>query len=167
MQVAKAKVWKTADGQLVEDGHEDAAFLFASKGMMIPDHIVTQFDNGGDFFEDVSVTKQEVFSHPTAESFKVGQSNVGKKEKEKEPPNNVPVPGPEFVPGSTNVGKKQGKGRTSSVVQVDDPTPIADDGPSAGQTNVGGKAKEALTPAEGVALIDEEGDAAAAARKKK
>lgn len=54
MKMCKEKVWKTADGRLVPDGHKDAAFLVATAGQNFPDKYAEQFDGHEDFFVDVN-----------------------------------------------------------------------------------------------------------------
>lgn len=77
MKIAKAKVWKTQSGKLVEDGHNDAAFLVAAKGQLVPDAYVGQFDNGDDFFEDINTHRDHPVNIPATGTDDQPDSNVG------------------------------------------------------------------------------------------
>jgi hypothetical protein len=77
MKQAKSKVWKTADGKLVKDGHEDAHILVAAEGQLVPDTYVEGFDNASTFFSTVNAPAPEPATPaPSFEDFKPGQSNV-------------------------------------------------------------------------------------------
>ena len=53
-KIAKAKVWKTADGTLVEDGHPDAVQLVARRGESIPDDQLKKLHGVDDFFVEAN-----------------------------------------------------------------------------------------------------------------
>ena len=133
MKVATARVWKTADGKLVKDGDENAAFLFAAKGQNVPDSQVEAFDNGGDFFEDVKINFPEIHNVPGAEvaTAQPGFSNIGKKAKEPEPQDNVPKLEKEVDPGFSNVGKEE----KQKVIDPADLVPRPDES-EPGHTNI-------------------------------
>lgn len=54
MKVAKEKVWIDEKGNLVPDGHEDAAVLVATKGQTVSDAHVEQYKGVNKFFEDAN-----------------------------------------------------------------------------------------------------------------
>lgn len=76
MKQAKTKVWLTVDRKLVKDGHDDAKFLFAIEGQMVPDSYVEEFDNASTFFKDANQPHPEPGAPaPRADETVPGQSN--------------------------------------------------------------------------------------------
>lgn len=76
MKQAKEKVWRTAEGKLVKDGHESATILVAAEGQLVPDEYVDGFDNAGTFFKDINPKHPEPpVPSPRMDDFKPGQSN--------------------------------------------------------------------------------------------
>ena len=77
MKLAKAKVWRNAEGDLVKDGHPTATMLVAAEGQIVADEYVKGFGNASDFFKEVNPKAPEP-GHPSVvpESFKPGQSNA-------------------------------------------------------------------------------------------
>ena len=84
MKQSNERVWLTADGKLVKDGHEDASTLFAAKGQLVPDSYIEGIDGAGEFFSDANKPHPEP-AQITPKPFKMdpGQTNVGKKKSSK------------------------------------------------------------------------------------
>ena len=68
MKIAKAKVWKTLDGGLVEDGHEKAAVLVAIKGQSISDVQLLGIQDVDIFFHTVNPKGEPAKSSDEAKS---------------------------------------------------------------------------------------------------
>ncbi len=105
MKRATAKVWVTKDGKLVPDGDETAAFLVASKGMLIADSSVKKFgDDASKFFEDINPPHPEPSNVGVIpEDFKPGQSNSPRDPKGRP----ASVEGPVKRIGGTSEAKKK------------------------------------------------------------
>ena len=82
MKICKAKCWLAKDRKtIVEDGHEDAAFLFAIPGQHVPNSYVEKFGNSAAlFFQDLNSANESALNvnipHGELES-EPGNTNVG------------------------------------------------------------------------------------------
>lgn len=54
MKICKETCWETADGKLVKDGDDSAAFLFCAKGHTMSDAKVAKFKEADKFFKDAA-----------------------------------------------------------------------------------------------------------------
>src|ERR1041385_3090877 len=58
-KIAKEKVWRTHQNQLVKDGHKDAAQLVARRGESVDDDQLKRYKNVDDFFVDADSREGE------------------------------------------------------------------------------------------------------------
>lgn len=82
MKIAKEKVWKTSDGDLVEDGNPKAAVLVAVRGQSVSDIELSRLRGVDKFFAAVN-PKVESAKLPveTSQPVRVGDSRKSAKNK--------------------------------------------------------------------------------------
>lgn len=116
MRIASEKVWATADGKLVEDGNETAAFLVASKGHPVPDKKLAKF-------KDVDVKKffkDAVFD-------RAGQMEPGKTDKPTPPVTMSRLDTPEDTKAAAEAEAKAAAERAAVLKKKQDA--LASEGP--------------------------------------